>query len=103
MAADSSSVVDVQNCLDRLRDGDPTALDALIDRARNRLLRLTQKMLTDDFRRLMRWEAADDVFQNAAVRLCRTLKDTVPDSPRAFSRELVRCPCGRRAEPPRIG
>jgi RNA polymerase sigma factor (sigma-70 family) len=84
MAADSSSVVQLQDCLDRLRGGDAVALDALIQRAGNRLLRLTQKMLADDFRRLQRWEAADDVFQNAAVRLFRTLKEMVPDSPRAF-------------------
>jgi RNA polymerase sigma factor (sigma-70 family) len=86
MAADSPSVVEVQQCLNRLRAGDTAALDALIDRANSRLLRLTQKMLADDFRRLQRWEAADDVYQNAVLRLCRTLRETVPESPREFFR-----------------
>src|SRR6516165_7856733 len=86
MAADSSSVVEVQQCLDRLRDGDGAALDTLIERASNRLLRLTQKMLSDDFCRLRRWEADDDVFQNAVLRLCRTLREIVPESPSAFFR-----------------
>ena len=86
MAADSSSVVEVQKCLDRLRDGDRAALDTLIERTSNRLLRLTQKMLSDDFCRLRRWEADDDVFQNAVLRLCRTLREIVPESPCAFFR-----------------
>jgi RNA polymerase sigma-70 factor (ECF subfamily) len=86
MAADSSSVVEVQQCLDRLRDGDRAALDTLIERTSNRLLRLTQKMLSDDFCRLRRWEADDDVFQNAVLRLCRTLREIVPESPCAFFR-----------------
>jgi RNA polymerase sigma-70 factor (ECF subfamily) len=86
MAVDSPSVVEVQHCLDRLRGGDAAALDTLIDRASHRLLRLTQKMLDDDFRRLRRWEAADDVYQNAAIRLCRALREAVPESPRAFFR-----------------
>ena len=42
--------------------------------------------MADGFQRLRRWEAADDVVQNASVRLCRTLRETVPDSPRSFFR-----------------
>src|SRR5262249_51638827 len=31
-----------------------------------------------------RWEATDDVLQNAALRLCRALQDVRPDSVRSF-------------------
>lgn len=84
--ADATSSVYLQTCLDRLRAGDAVALDRIIERAADRLRHLTGKMLGSDFARLRRWEDADDVFQNAAVRLCRALRETVPDSPLGFYR-----------------
>ena len=53
MSADSSSVIHVRHCLDRLRGGDAAALDPLIARAGHR----------------RRWEAADGVSPNAAAPL----------------------------------
>ena len=73
-------------CLDRLRAGDATARDELLAHAADRLRRLTRKLLRDDFDRLRRWEETDDVFQNAAVRLCRALGDVVPATPLEFFR-----------------
>jgi RNA polymerase sigma-70 factor (ECF subfamily) len=37
-----------------------------------------------DYPGVARWEQADDVLQNAAIRLCRALKDAPPQSPQGF-------------------
>jgi RNA polymerase sigma factor (sigma-70 family) len=73
----------LQACLDRLRAGDLTARDELVNAACERLLRLTRKMLKS-YPGVARWEQTDDVFQNAAIRLCRALRDTVPESVQHF-------------------
>jgi RNA polymerase sigma-70 factor (ECF subfamily) len=83
MRTDQTSVL--QRCLDRVQAGDPTARDELIERAQERLRRLTNKML-EDFPRLRPREELDDVFQNAMLRLCRSLVDITPGSVRAFFR-----------------
>jgi RNA polymerase sigma-70 factor (ECF subfamily) len=83
MRTDQTSIL--QRCLDRVQAGDPTARDELIERAQQRLRRLTQKML-EDFPRLRPREELDDVFQNAMLRLCRSLVDITPGSVRAFFR-----------------
>ncbi len=75
----------LQHCLDRLRAGDESARNELLQRAQERLLRLTRKMLKG-YRRLKRWEDTDDVLQNALLRLCRHLQETTPHSVRDFFR-----------------
>lgn len=62
----------------RLKHGDSTARDDVIARARDRLTRMARKMLRD-FPLVNRWEETDDVFQNAAMRLCRTLERVIPE------------------------
>src|SRR5262249_12013271 len=57
--------------------GDESARKELLNCACARLLQLTRKMLKD-YTRLKRWEQTDDVLQNAAVRLYRTLGDVTP-------------------------
>ena len=59
-------------CIERLRKGDPKAREILISAAEDRLRRLTRKMLKS-FPAVRRWEQTDDVFQNAALRLHRSL------------------------------
>lgn len=81
----SSTTGAVQNCLTRLRAGDPAACDELIAVAADRLRRLTRKMVSERDR-LRRWEDADDVFQNATLRLYRALRETVPETALAFFR-----------------
>jgi RNA polymerase sigma factor (sigma-70 family) len=83
MAVDTT--VQLQRCLDRLRAGDETARKELLNRACERLRRLTRKMLHADGR-LKRWEETDDVFQSAMLRLCRALQDISPGSVREFFR-----------------
>lgn len=83
MNVDSSNSAEIYRCLDRLRAGDGNARQELIRAAQNRLVRLARKMLSD-FPNVRRWEDTDDVYQDAMVRLCRTLERVVPDSVAAF-------------------
>jgi RNA polymerase sigma-70 factor (ECF subfamily) len=69
----------LQPIIDRLKAGDANAKDELINCACDRLLRLTRKMLKS-YPGVARWEQTDDVFQSAAIRLCRALNDTAPES-----------------------
>jgi RNA polymerase sigma factor (sigma-70 family) len=73
----------IQLRLDRLRAGDETARGELLSLACERLTRLARKMLRA-YPGVARWEQTDDVLQNAALRLCRALKDVTPESPRSF-------------------
>jgi RNA polymerase sigma-70 factor (ECF subfamily) len=69
--------------LDRFRGGDASARDELLGLACERLGRLARRMIRD-YPGVARWEQADDVLQNAAIRLCRALEDVPPESPRSF-------------------
>jgi RNA polymerase sigma-70 factor (ECF subfamily) len=76
-------VAQTQFLLIQAANGDERAYDDLIARASDRLLMLTRKMLRR-YTNLRRWEQTDDVFQDAAIRLHRSLKKVKPDSPRTF-------------------
>jgi RNA polymerase sigma-70 factor (ECF subfamily) len=67
-----ADTVELQACLDRLNTGDAAGRDLLLEYARERLQRLTRKML-GDFARVRRYEETDDVLQNSLVRLVRRL------------------------------
>ena len=67
-----AATTELQAFLDRLNAGDAVGRDRLLAYARDRLLRLTRKML-GDFARIRRYEESDDVLQNALVRLVRRL------------------------------
>jgi len=69
--------------LDRLRAGDTSARNELINVACARLTRLARKMLRA-YPTVARWEQTDDVVQNAALRLHRALNEVTPDSPASF-------------------
>src|SRR6266852_3419471 len=68
-----------------MRQGDPAARNDLVATASNRLTRLAKKMVRAEGR-VTRWEDSGDIFQNAVVRLCRTLTDVAPSTPREFFR-----------------
>lgn len=72
-----------QSLLDLAAKGESTAYGQLIARASERLLKLTRRMLRR-YPQLRRWEQTDDVFQNAAIRLHRSLQNLKPDSVRDF-------------------
>ena len=77
------TTVFVQLCLDRLKGGDAAARDDLIRSAADRMLLLTRQMLRR-YSGVARWEATDDVCQNAMLRMCRALDQIVPPTPLDF-------------------
>lgn len=82
MPTDTSSS-QLQALLDLAAQGDGEASRELINRASHRLLLLTRRMLAA-YPHLKRWEQTDDVFQNAVMRLYRSLSDVRPENPAAF-------------------
>jgi ECF sigma factor len=85
VAETSSQTVQIQACLDRLRGGDEAAGAELLDRACERLRNLARKMLKG-YPNVRRWEQTDDVLQNAALRLHRTLRQLTVQTPGDFFR-----------------
>ena len=83
MASPNGNTTQLQDLLHQAAQGDSGAYDELITHASDRLLRLTRKMLRN-YPQLRRWEQTDDVFQNAAIRLHRSLHNVQPESVRAF-------------------
>src|SRR5688572_26160716 len=83
MAESDGTTEQVEQWIQRLRQGDREARDALLACAGDRLLRLTRKMLrlSADVRR---WEQTDDVFQNAMMRLYRSLEQIELQDARHF-------------------
>jgi RNA polymerase sigma factor (sigma-70 family) len=76
MASSPGNTTQLQALLDK---GGPDTYDELITRASDRLLKLTRKMLRN-YPHLRRWEATDDVFQTAVMRLHRSLSEVKPES-----------------------
>jgi RNA polymerase sigma factor (sigma-70 family) len=79
MMYDGGQTTELQLLLDGWAEGDVAARDRLLDRAGQRLLALTRRMLRG-YPHLRRWEQTDDVFQSAVLRLYRSLGDVRPDS-----------------------
>ena len=69
--------------LDRMRAGDTTARQWLIEHSCERLRGLSRKMLRR-YPKVHRWEETDDVFVEAVTRLDRALRTVDPESPRHF-------------------
>ena len=80
---EGGSDTQLQNLIERAKDGDPTANGALLDHACDRLLRLTRKMFRS-YPALHRWHQTDDVFQNAMFRLHKALAKVEVESVRHF-------------------
>lgn len=73
----------LQHCLDRWHSGDEVAGEELLRAACKRLRRLARAML-QRYPGLRRWEDADDVLQNASLRLWHALRQIRPQSARHF-------------------
>ncbi|MCA9263321.1 MAG: sigma-70 family RNA polymerase sigma factor [Planctomycetales bacterium] len=63
----------IQGWVARLNGGDESARDELLRVCADRMTRLTRKMKRN-FQGVVRWEQTEDVFQQAAIRLCRALE-----------------------------
>ena len=77
------SDTEIQGLLDLANGGDAQARGRLLDHACGRLLKLTRAMLAR-YPAVRRWEATDDVFVNAMMRLHRALETVQPASVRHF-------------------
>src|SRR4051794_19817952 len=84
MARDDHTTV-IQGWVDRLRGGDDSAREALLNCAAERLTRLARKMLKG-YPGVARWEQTGDVLQNALIRLDRALTAVAPPTARDFFR-----------------
>jgi len=73
----------IQNLIDLNLKGDESAREALLQHSCDRLIRLTRRTFRS-YPYLRRWEATDDVFQNAMVRLHRALQTVRIESVRHF-------------------
>ncbi|MGE3806303.1 MAG: sigma-70 family RNA polymerase sigma factor [Gemmataceae bacterium] len=80
-----SLTVEVQHWIERLKQGELSAREKLLQCACDRLLRLTRKLLRE-FPAVRRWEETDDVFQNASLRLYRSLESVELTDARHFFR-----------------
>jgi len=83
MRQSEGNTTQLEVLLDLAASGDDEIYGELIVRSSDRLLKLTRKMLRN-YPHLRRWEQTDDVFQNAAIRLYRSLQNLRPDSVRSF-------------------
>ena len=69
--------------LAKLTPSDDAAMSALISHVSDRLSELTRTMLRA-FPGVKQWEETDDVFQNAVLRLIKSLREVRPESTRQF-------------------
>ncbi|MBM80895.1 MAG: RNA polymerase subunit sigma-24 [Planctomycetaceae bacterium] len=72
-----------QHLLAKANNGAEASREQLLQHCCDRLERLSRKMLRS-FPSVQRWEQTDDVFQNASMRLMRSLEDVKPESVRHF-------------------
>lgn len=73
----------IQSWNRRLRAGDDSAMNELLSHFERRLVGLTRKML-GRYPSVHRWEHTDDVYQRAALRLNRALREVSPRDTREF-------------------
>jgi RNA polymerase sigma-70 factor (ECF subfamily) len=81
--ADELRTTELHDLLGRVAARDRTARDELVRRTAGNLDRLTRRMLAD-YPTVRRWEEADDVVQNATLRLLRALEAVTPEDTRQF-------------------
>jgi RNA polymerase sigma factor (sigma-70 family) len=73
----------LQGCLDRMRAGDRDAENELMRAVKNRLQKLSARMIRG-FPNVRGVADIDDVMQNSIIRLLRTLRRLEPRTPRDF-------------------
>jgi RNA polymerase sigma factor (sigma-70 family) len=82
-SVDVSTTVHVQRCLKRLGTQDPTVRAELLEYARRRLALLADRMFAR-FPVLHRHEEVEDVFQEAMIRLWKSLEEVGPTTVAGF-------------------
>jgi len=74
---------ELQRCIDQMLAGDDSYRQILVDHAYDRLRLLAGKLIAG-YPAVRRWEQTDDVLQNAALRLWRSLEEVTPQDVRSF-------------------
>ena len=82
MSESSLRTTQLHRLLDRMHAGDHQAREELVRAVAGRLEHLAHTMLR--LSNVRRWADTDDIFQNATLRLLRTLEAVRPDSVRDF-------------------
>jgi RNA polymerase sigma factor (sigma-70 family) len=77
MAASNNQLAALLACV--AEEGDRDACEAVIERSMDRLMFLARRML-GAYPHLRRWETSDDILQESAIRLCRSLRELKPRS-----------------------
>jgi RNA polymerase sigma factor (sigma-70 family) len=80
------TTADVGELIERLRRGDDSARQALLERVYHRLCQIAAATLRSDFPRLLDHHEVNSVVDEAWMRLLTALKTSPPDSPEAFYR-----------------
>jgi RNA polymerase sigma-70 factor (ECF subfamily) len=75
----------INACLDRLRGGDRSARDELLQQACGRLESITRNIKCN-YPELAQWEQTDDIFQRATLRLLKALDQVEVRDARHFFR-----------------
>jgi RNA polymerase sigma factor (sigma-70 family) len=75
----------IDDCLSRIRSGDRSGREELLQLAGDRLLAITRK-IKRTYPDLARWEQTDDVFQTAMMRLMRAIDQVELQSSEHFFR-----------------
>lgn len=83
MDSSAEDLYELDSLVRRSGAGDRSALEALLERASQRLMAMARMMLRH-YPHLRRWEQTDDIFQNAMLRLQRSMTAVQPDSVPAF-------------------
>jgi RNA polymerase sigma factor (sigma-70 family) len=84
-ATGPTSTIVVQRLLDLLAGGDPDASRQLLDVSIDRLRQLSRKIMAD-IPGVSRWEDTDDLLQNGAIRLWKSLESHHPPTPLDYFR-----------------
>jgi RNA polymerase sigma factor (sigma-70 family) len=73
--------------LNRIRGGDPAAVDGLFEHTRGRFAALARRMFRDD--RVGRWIEVDDFIQDGSIRLLGALRTNPPVDEGSFYRQAA--------------
>lgn len=85
MIVEVSELAALQCSFEQFQNGDPAALESLVDHSYRKLQRMASRMIRG-YPAVRRWEDTDDVCQTAVVRLQRALGQTKPESLRHYFR-----------------
>ncbi|MCA8988335.1 MAG: sigma-70 family RNA polymerase sigma factor [Planctomycetaceae bacterium] len=85
MSDQTTGMLQIEECIARLNDGDSLARGELLNLTCDRLLRLTHR-IKQSFPAVGRWEQTEDIFQNASMKLYEAMHEVELNDSRHFFR-----------------